>query len=153
SGRLAMTIMLPATTDDLPKLIKDLDSKTWSKWLSGATSTEIAVTIPKWTASFQTSLTQLLKDLGVTEPFDPNKANFSGIKEGGGLFISDVVHKTFITVNEDGTEAAAATGVTMTPTMVRANPLTFVADHPFLYAIRDTTTGAILFAGVLYDPS
>jgi serpin B len=83
-----------------------------------------------------------------------DKADFSGIHANGGLAISEVMHKAFVDVSEQGTEAAAATGMTMRATaMVMPQPaVVFRADHPFLFLIRDTRTGVILFIGHLMNP-
>lgn len=152
SGRLAMTIVLPNTTAEIPKMLEKLDAKDWTKWVDATTVRQLDLTIPKWQSKFETSLVGPLKAMGMAAAFDPKKADFKGIRPKGGLVISDVIHKTMIDVNEEGTEAAAATGAVMMPTAVMV-PLKFVANRPFIYAIRDTQTGAILFTGVVNDPS
>jgi len=83
--------------------------------------------------------------------FDPAKANFSAIAKGHDLFLSAVYHGAFVEVNEEGTEAAAATGGVMDLLSAQSQE-PFIADHPFLYVIRDRTTGCILFMGRLVDP-
>jgi serpin B len=89
--------------------------------------------------------------MGMRLPFDAEGADFSGISSGERLFISAVLHKAFVDVNEEGTEAAAATAVVVERTSV-VEPVVFRADHPFLFLIRDTRTGAILFLGRLARP-
>lgn len=87
------------------------------------------------------------------DAFDHGKADFSGMGfKKGDLWISQIKHKAFVEVNEEGTEAAAATAVTMVTTAIRKLPL-FRADHPFIFIIRDNQTGSILFMGRLADPS
>ncbi len=85
--------------------------------------------------------------------FDPQSADFSGIDDRRDLYLADVVHKAFVDVSEEGTEAAAATGAHMRAVaMVVRQPVTFHADHPFAFLIRDTATGVILFEGRLARP-
>jgi len=91
--------------------------------------------------------------MGMADAFDPAKADFSGMTGTKDLFISAVVHKAFVDVNEEGTEAAAATAVVARMTAVAEPPPEFRADHPFLFLIRDTKTGAILFLGRILDPT
>ena len=81
--------------------------------------------------------------------FDPGVADFSGIASSSELFIGDVFHKSFVKVNEEGTEAAAATGVTIG---ITSAPPSFFADHPFLFLIRHNKSGAILFLGRVMNP-
>jgi serpin B len=98
-------------------------------------------------------LADTLKALGMTLAFS-NQADFSGIAKVESLCIDRVVHKAFVEVDEEGTEAAAAAGVMMRPTAIRVQPqaVTFRADHPFVYVIRHRDSGAILFMGRLADP-
>jgi serpin B len=115
---------------------------------------EVRLTLPKWQSSQAFSLNSTLTQMGMRLAFT-RQADFSGINGKTDLFVSDVIHKAFITVDESGTEAAAATGVVMRATAVRAAPppVDFTADHPFLYLIVNDQTGAILFAGRLTDPT
>ena len=91
--------------------------------------------------------------LGMVDPFTPGSADFTGINTVGDLYISDVIHKAFIGVDEFGTEAAAATAVVMDNASVPDEPVPFTVDRPFLFLIRDIQTGAILFVGRVVDPS
>jgi len=108
--------------------------------------------------STDTGLSELndtLREMGMPAAFDPSSADFSGMIGGKDLFISQVVHKAFVDVNEEGTEAAAATGVVMGLTAMpvdKPKPV-FRADHPFVFLIRDNRNGAILFLGRLTDPT
>ena len=95
----------------------------------------------------------MLQNLGMTDAFNPELADFSGINGLGGLYISDVIHKAFIAVDEEGTEAAAATAVIVAGiTSVYETPQ-FIANRPFIYLIRDKETGVILFMGRVLDPT
>jgi len=97
-------------------------------------------------------MASVLKSMGMTNAFSPN-ADFSGINGKRDLFISAVIHKAYVEVNEEGTEAAAATGVVMRLTSIGPAPIpVFRADHPFLFLIRDNLTGSILFIGRVANP-
>lgn len=156
SGRLEMVVLLPSSADGLPKLEKELDNTHWQKWTKALQESEVQVSLPTFTADYDATLNDSLKAIGLTDAFDPVKANFQSMLAPNSassekLYLSEVKHKTYIDVNEQGTEAAAATSGQMTATAIlRAN--TFNADHPFLYVVRDTQTGAIVFTGVLLNP-
>jgi len=115
------------------------------------------VMLPRFKVEYETDLNDALKTLGMSEAFDPNLADFSGIaevKQGGRIYISKVKHKTFAEVNEEGTKAAAVTGVEMgvTSAIVPTQPFTMKVNRPFLFVIRDNATGTILFIGSIADP-
>jgi serpin B len=93
-----------------------------------------------------------MQALGVTDAFIAGRADFSMMTERNDLFISDAVHKAFVEVNEEGTEAAAATGLVMTLAAAPTQPPVFLADHPFLYLIRHNPTGTLLFMGRMMNP-
>jgi serpin B len=99
------------------------------------------------------NLTRTLQDMGMKKAFTRD-ADFSGILSSEPLFIGQVVHKAFVEVNEEGTEAAAATGVAMKRASMPLRPerFTFRADHPFLFLIRDSKTGSVLFVGRVANP-
>ena len=109
--------------------------------------------MPRFRVEQAFSLNGALASLGMKRAF--TDADFSGMAEGGGLFISEVLHKAFVDVDENGTEAAAATAVIMMRASVPPpfDPVVFRADHPFLFLIRDRTTGTVLFIGRLCDPA
>ena len=106
------------------------------------------MTLPKFKMTSEFMLKDVLSEMGMPMAFDAAKADFSGMTTASKLFISDVVHKAFVDVNEEGTEAAAATAVVM-EYMSLPLPATFRADHPFVFLIRDNRTGSILFLGAL----
>ena len=112
---------------------------------------EINVYLPRFKTTSEFSLGQVLAKMGMSDAFS-GKADFSGMEQKKELFISDVIHKAFVEVNEEGTEAAAATAVELCGSAEPPKPLEFKADHPFLFLIRDNTTGSILFMGKVVNP-
>jgi len=149
----AFDVLLPKVVTGLPGLEKSLTPENLKGWLGNLSSRNVQVSLPKFRAESQFSLNQALSTMGMPVAFT-GKADFSGIDPKRGLAISDVVHKAFVDVSEQGTEAAAATGVTMRATAMRMPEpaVAFRADHPFLFLIRDTHTGVVLFIGRLMNP-
>lgn len=156
SGRVSMTIILPNKGVGIGSLIKDFSAKNWAAWSGQFKPKEGSVTIPKWRVESSFELKDILKEMGLGVAFDPQKADFSAMAnvKAGDLFISRVIHKTFVEVDETGTEAAAATGVEMktTSAMPTQEVFEFVADRPFIYAITDKATGSVMFIGVFGKP-
>ena len=114
----------------------------------------IRVFLPKFKMTSRFSLKETLSKMGMPLAFDVGgSADFSGISSRGDLFLSDVVHKAFVEVNEEGTEAAAATGVMVAATAMAPRPIEFRADHPFVFLIKDNKTDSILFIGRVTDPT
>jgi len=153
-NRLVMDVLLPSATSGLSGLNASQLPADLNGWLQGLTPQQVAVSLPKFTMTTQFNLNQSLEALGMTDAFS-NAANFSGISTVG-LKIDSVVHKAFIDVDETGTTAAGATGVGMVPTYVAVGlpqPIVFNADRPFLFLIRDTQTGSVLFMGQVADPT
>jgi serpin B len=149
---LSMIIMLPKEFDGLDELEKTLTVENLSKWLSKLYTREVVVSVPKFKMTSQFGLASVLKSMGMTDAFS-SKANFSGINGKRDLFISAVIHKAYVDVNEEGTEAAAATAITMKLTSVMPSRIpVFRADHPFLFLIRDNHSGSILFIGRVMNP-
>jgi serpin B len=154
-GSLAMVVLLPEKVDGLPELERRLSAAGLEKWRAGAQSRDVIVSLPKFRTTAEFELGPVLKAMGMASPFDPSTADFSRMDGKKDLFISAVLHKAFVDVNEEGTEAAAATGVVMR-VMARRRadpPAVFRADHPFVFLIRDNRTGAILFLGRVVDPT
>jgi serpin B len=151
AGReLSMILFLPHKVDGLADFEKQLSAAKLLAWLAKLADHQVQVSLPKFklTATFQ--LNEVLEDLGMSDAFSA-KADFSGMSSRDKLFISAVVHKAFIDVNEAGTEAAAATAVGIAKESV-PQPAVFRADHPFVYLIKDNRTGALLFLGRVVDP-
>ena len=115
------------------------------------------VSLPRFKTTKQLQLSDMLKAMGMPAAFDPAAADFSGMTGNRDLFISAVIHKAFVDVNEEGTEAAAATAVTMMPMAApvreHKEPPVFRADHPFVFLIKDNRTDSILFLGRITDPT
>ena len=145
---LSMVVLLPGATDGLTSLEGLLNEPTLDTWLARARHQKVNVFLPKFKLTAQFSLAQTLAGMGMS-------AAFSGMDGARDLCISAVVHKAFVDVNEEGTEAAAATGTVMrSMALMRPLPMpVFRADHPFLFLIRDTHSGSILFLGRVADPS
>ena len=143
NGRYSMVIMLPNAGRTVDNLIARLDPSTWASWMEKLHETEGEIYLPRFTITWESSLADPLKALGMGLAFSA-QADFSKIGAGGGLAIGDVRHKTFVEVNEEGTEAAAVTSVEIIRTSV--GPAMRV-DRPFLFAIRERHSGTILFAG------
>jgi serpin B len=152
-GELAMTILLP----EAGRFVEIRDSLS-SDWLAQAHAsisigTEVELSLPKFSFTWGTeSLKEPLKALGMTDAFDELAADFTGIEPRRELYVSDVLHQAFIGVDEDGTEAAAATAVILSFRGTPESPVPFTVDRPFIFFIRDTT-GLLLFAGQVLDPS
>lgn len=150
---VALFAVLPDSADGLAALEAELDSETLDGWLSDAGPTDVIIGLPRMELRQQLELKAVLSDLGMPTAFS-DAADFRGMTAEQVLKIDKVIHEGWVSVNEEGTEAAAATAVSSValsdaePT----DPPTFIADHPFLFGIRDELTGAILFMGRMSDP-
>ncbi|NXI20144.1 SPB9 protein, partial [Irena cyanogastra] len=148
---LSMIILLPDAIQDgstgLERLEKELTCEKLMGWISPEImkSTHVRVSLPRFKLEEDYSLKQVLSSMGMPDAFELGKADFSGISSGNQLVISEVIHKSFVEVNEEGTEAAAATGLVMNGCALRVPD--FTADHPFLFFIRHNKTSSILFCG------
>ena len=155
SNELSMVILLPNKVDGLPALEQRLKAASLAQWLSAldaAPELKTDLFLPKFKLNCRLLLAGALSSLGMPTAFSAG-ADFSGISSKPALEISDVVHQAFVEVNEEGTEAAAATGVIMRMTAVQQRIPVFRVDHPFVFLIRDNRTGAILFLGRVVHPS
>jgi len=149
-GSLALTVIVP---DDLATFEAGLTEQGLAQVTSALAPREVDLSLPKFSIETATSLAAALTALGMPLAFDPDQADFSGITTQQRLFISDVIHQADIAVDEKGTEAAAASAVVMAGTAAPAERVTLRVDRPFLFALRDLPTGAILFLGRVADPS
>ena len=148
-GSLAMTVILP---DNLAGFEQTLTADTFAAITGALAETQVALAFPKFGIETKAELAPILAALGMPSAFD-DRADFSGITAAEKLLISNVIHQANIDVDEKGTEAAAATAVVMRATAMPAEPVAFRADRPFLFALRDVPTGAVLFLGRVGDPS
>jgi serpin B len=154
-GELSMVILLPKKIEGVAGLEKSLTAENLRAWFKDAKSESVEVTLPKFTFSGELGLASTLQAMGMKDAFDPGKADFSGMTSAERFVISAVIHKAFVAVDEEGTEAAAATAVVMKSLAMRSwpqEPKIFKADHPFVFLIRHNATGEILFAGRLANP-
>jgi len=153
---ISMVILLPEEADGLPALEEALTAEALAGWLDGLGSVEVAAQIPSFELEAELPLSELLMALGMVDAFDQGAADFTGLVAaedmGGNWCVQASRHKAWVQVDEAGTTAAAATGVAVGLRSV-SGPTTFVADHPFLFLIRDMLTGAVLFVGRVEDPS
>jgi serpin B len=143
---LSMIVLLPAASDGLPALEKSVTAEI----VSGLpfNKQEVMVFLPKFKLESEFSLNSTLSKMGMPLAFS-EQADLSGMDGSKNLFIGAVVHKAFVVVNEQGTEAAAATGIAIGVTSM---PPMFEANRPFLFLIRENSTGTILFIGRVLDP-
>jgi serpin B len=152
-GNISMLILLPR--GDLKSIETNLTTENISQYRNLMKETEVSVYLPKFSFTTQYFLNDVLKSLGIEKGFDPTQANFSGMSTAitpeQRLYISQVIHKAYIKVDEEGTEAAAATAVVINVGSVH-HPV-FRADHPFIFIIQERNTGNILFMGRVVDPT
>ncbi|TET33063.1 MAG: serpin family protein [Planctomycetota bacterium] len=148
----SMFIFLPSDADGLPALESSLTYANITSWIDSMSKCKLAeIALPKFEFTSEFNLNSVLSALGMPTAFDEGLADFSGINGGiEQLYISDVVHKAWVKVNEEGTEAAAATGVIIGTTSM---PPSFIVDHPFVFIIRHNASGTILFMGRVEDPT
>lgn len=151
AGRFSMTVILPRQGLSLQAFARRLTPGSWQTWMSQLRPESGSIALPRFTLSNDFQLVRPLTDLGMGVAFS-RAADFSGICVGG-CRISQVRHKTYLNVDEAGTTAAAATSVGIEPTAVRAQQFSMVVNRPFVLAIRDGTTNALLFLGGIGDPS
>jgi len=152
---LSVVVLLPKTVDGLSNLEAKFDATRLQAWLGKLREQRVDVTFPKFKMDSQFDLADVLASMGMPDAFSRWTANFSGITTDETIFISHVIHKAYVDVNEEGTEAAAATGVGMTMCCCISSPVTsmvFRADHPFIFLLRQKSSGAILFMGRVTAP-
>lgn len=150
-GNYSMIILLPAVNKTADDIVSSLASDSWDRWVALLSKKDVNVSIPKFSFRYENQLNDELTALGMPTAFT-DAADFSGINSFHQLYISKVLHKTFVEVNEEGTEAAAVTSVEISLTSI-GDEIYFTADRPFVFAIREKSTGTIMFLGRLEDPS
>lgn len=152
AGRLSLYVFLPKPGSALQTFYNRLNGQTWEQWMQQFKSRPGAVELPRFKLEYESRLDGALKALGMQVAFDRRRADFSGMTPARAS-IDRVAHKTFVEVNEEGTEAAAATGAGITATSVPTQPpFKMTVDRPFFCVIRDNKTGTLLFMGAIVNP-
>jgi serpin B len=150
-GELSMVVIVP-DTGAFANFEDNLDGAKLEQIISSLKNNTVNLTMPKFEFDSEFGLNAALETLGMKNAFNPDLADFSGMTGQRDLYISDVVHKAFVAVDEFGTEAAAATGVVVGTTSMPLDPATVVLDRPFIFLIRDIATGAVIFIGRVMNP-
>jgi serpin B len=153
-GNYSMVVMLPYEGVSLQEAALTLTPENWAGWMDRLPKaiTKVELYMPRFKYEYRRNLNDDLARLGMGIAFDPLRADFSNINDVLQLYITDVFHQTFIETNEEGTEAAAATVVIIGVTSMPPTPPVININRPFLYFIRETTTGTIVFMGQVTDP-
>lgn len=151
--RLSMYIFLPAQRSSVKAFLKSLTAKQWSAWLRQFHETDGTITLPRFRLEYETTLNDILKKLGMPVAFDPRRADFSAMADVKPMYIDEVRHKTFVEVNEEGTEAAAVTSIGVRlASFAPSRRFAMVVDRPFICAIVDNRIGMPLFLGAIGEP-
>ncbi len=151
-GNFVMDVILPSSESDVAGVIKQLNSDIWNTIIQGLYEQNVVVEMPKFRFEFEQDLIPALKNMGMIDLFT-GAADLSDINGSGGLSVSKVKHKTYIDVNEDGTEAAAVTAVEVNYTSAEPSSIYFILESPFVFIIREKSTGVILFEGAVQNPN
>jgi serpin B len=158
--KISMLVLLPKEKDGVINLGLDLNAENLDIWLKGLSETEVNVYLPKFELEYDCNLSDILINLGMAQAFSQEQADFSGMNGKGWdspqhLILDKVIHKAWVKVDEEGTEAAAATAVVMMTNSISVakEPKQFKADHPFIFIIHDNPSGAILFIGRVMNPA
>ncbi len=156
NGHFSMTILLPRDGIDINTLLSEMDYTAWLQWMDSFETQNGLLEIPKFSLTFKMRLNEILKMMGMGIAFNRALADFSGISQevydsGERLYISEVLHKTFVRVDEEGTEAAAVTSVSMGATSAPSG-FYMIINSPFLCVIRERSSNTILFAGKVMEP-
>jgi len=152
NGQYSMLVLLPKQGKTTEDIIKVMNENSMESWESSVTPTEVELFMPKFKIEYKALLNETLSDMGMEIAFT-DRADFTRLfEEQYGLMISKVIHKAVIEVNEEGTEAAAVTGVEVSLTSLPPEKLVLTLNRPFIFFIKEKHTGAVLFAGKLADP-
>ncbi len=156
--QFGMYVFLPSESSNIRDFLREFNIDNWQTWIKEFRHMDGDIVIPRFKLEWEKSLASVLKSIGMAQAFDGNSADFNGMLDTyayANVYIDDVLQKTFIEVDEEGTEAAAVTSVTMaltSATPVQRKRFQMVVDRPFFCAIEDNKTGAILFMGVVVNP-
>jgi serine protease inhibitor len=153
-GNYSMLVFLPQHDITVNEVVAALDNQLWEEVTAGLSEPKkLHIQLPRFRFAFKQTLNDALISMGMGVAFSPSQADFSGINPHEQLYISEVIHKAFVDVNEEGTEAAAVTAVVIERTSAGPdNPIPFVVNRPFLFCIRETTTNTVVFAGRIMEP-
>jgi serine protease inhibitor len=154
-GRVAMYVFLPDRESSLEQFYTQLTPENWERWMGEFHGGQVKVTLPKFRFEYASELKEPLSALGMDIAFDQNRADFSDmvtLPPGMRAYIASALHKTYVGVDEEGTEAAAVTVIQVVPASIQLDQPEIVVDRPFFFAVRDTATGSILFMGAVTDP-
>jgi serpin B len=154
-GNFVMSILLPDADKTVNDIIPLLSQENWNSWTALFYNRDIQLQLPKFKYVYEEKqMKPILSGMGMGVAFDPDNADFTRINSNGGLYISRVLHKTYISTDEEGTEAAAVTAVEVGVTSVGPDqPYYFTIDRPFIYFIQEKSTGTILFIGTVMNPN
>ena len=153
NGKFRMTILLPTSNKTTDDIINEITPDKYQNWLNSFSEIELGLLLPKFTLDYDLTLNDALKQLGMEIAFTSN-ADFTAMYEPGGISISEVKHKTYVKVDEEGTEAAGVTSVgVVTGSGYGSNEIIMLVNRPFLVIIRETDLNVILFIGKIIDPS
>jgi serpin B len=154
--RYQMYVFLPTTNSTLQKLLADFDGQSWTNSiLPRFSNRKGALVLPKFKVQYEVKLNEALEHLGMKRAFDRDTADFSAMADAA-ISVDEVKQKSFVEINEEGTEAAAVTGTRITALAIERSslePFEMVVDHPFLFVIADVQTHSILFMGTIFDPT
>lgn len=150
----SMTILLPKSGTNIESFAASLTQERWNTWAGKLVKTKGDIYLPKFKLEYKKTLNEMLASMGMSIAFDANIANFTNIDRKGNLSISEVMHKTFVQVDEEGTEAAAVTSVGIKATYAGpTDSFTMRVDRPFVFVIREHHSGTILFIGKIVEPT
>ncbi len=148
----SMVVILPAWGKNVNEVIEQLDKNTWNNYLSNLKKEEGTIQLPKFKLENKYLLNKVLKQLGMEIAFDKGKADFTNMNKSGGIYIDEVLHKTFVQVDEEGTEATAVTSVSFGVTSAGGNGFLMRVDRPFVFIIKEKNSNSILFMGKVIKP-
>ena len=151
-NHFCLTAFLPINNNDISTITEQLTSDKLNNWSNQFKQSKLILNFPKLKFSYNVNFNKILKNIGMSRAFDPRLADFSNIVPLNGLFIQNVIHKSFIELDETGTEAAAVTSISIGLTSDEPTPKQFNANHPFLFLIREVESNTILFTGAIFEP-
>lgn len=152
-GYFRMAVFLPKQGRQVDDWVARLDGPGWSSWMRSFADREVRLSLPRFSVEYDTSLVDVLESLGIVRAFDERLADFSRMSSGSGIYLTEVKHKTFVRVDEKGSEAAAVTAITGSITSAPAGgPVVVRVDRPFVFVIHDRHSEAMLFSGKVARP-